>query len=209
MPETHVFSNWNWSTTNEFIATLSPKSRNHLRKNVVDFAHLYDETFVNGTDGNYDADRYYHLYKAVKDKSLTINTFDLPLKFFENAAKHPNWEFFDLHINHDKNERRLASFGVCYKSDSNYTPMVIGIDYEVNAQFQCYRQNMFRVIKRGKALGIKNLYFGMDASFEKTRLGARATKKSVYLQVRENFNMNIISLIKNQEETYAEKSKGV
>lgn len=208
MLDTHIFKSWDWETDEDYLKTLSPKARVHVRRNILDLAKIYKSEFNDRADGLYEIQKYHHLYKAVKDKSLNINTYDLPIKFFQNAAKHPNWEIMDLIVDTGK-ERKLASFGVCYKSERNYTPMVIGLDYTLNDEFKCYRQNMFNVIKRGKAISAKKLYFGMDASFEKTRLGARAVKKSAYLQIDDNYKLDMMSLFKNQNETYSEKSQRV
>jgi 7-keto-8-aminopelargonate synthetase-like enzyme len=208
MLDSHVIDNWNWNTDEQFVSTLTPKSRVHVRRNMLDFANLYRPKFITGTSSAYDQDKYYKLYKAVKDKSLNINTYDLPAKFFENVFKHPNWEVMDLFID-TKSGTQLSSFGLCYKSKNNYTPMVIGVDYAINEEFMCYRQNMLQVVKRAKELNCQKLYFGMDASFEKTRVGAKAIKKSAYLQIQDNFKMDIIGLIKNQNETYSEKRKAI
>ena len=35
----------------------------------------------------------------------------------------------------------------------------------------------------------------MDASLEKTRMGAKSIKKAVYIQAQDNYNMELLSLI--------------
>jgi 7-keto-8-aminopelargonate synthetase-like enzyme len=207
MPETHEMD-LDWVSLDDHLKTLSSKSRWHFRRNILDYADDYTVRFLDGTGQDYDYLAYHRLYMMVKNRSLNINTFQLPDKFFQQAARHKNWEFIELSVKNG-NETKIGSFGVCYKSGKNYIPMVIGIDYDLNTIFNCYRQNMFRVMLRAKELKSKKLLLGMDASLEKTRLGARAIRKSVYLQIQDNFKLDIMSLIKNESETYSERHKGV
>ena len=194
MPDSHIFEKFNWENEDGFLNQLSAKSRLHVRKNII---HHYDKFKVKyNTDKKQtvNIEKLHSLYLAVKEQSFNINTFNLPLKFFGNAALHPNWEIMELSVDGETN-----SFGVCYRSNHNYIPMVIGLDYDLNKTYNCYRQNMYRVIQRGKEIGARKIYLGMDASFEKTRIGARSMKKSVYLQIQDNYQLDLLSLLTNTQ----------
>jgi 7-keto-8-aminopelargonate synthetase-like enzyme/predicted N-acyltransferase len=194
MPDTHVFEDFTWDNEQTFIDHLSPKSRLHVRKQILPFHDAFSVNYISDSANTAAIETIYKLYLAVKQQSYNINTFHLPLKFFQNALLHPKWEIMELSIGGEIN-----SFGLCYRSDHNYIPMVIGLNYSLNKRYNCYRQNMYRVIQRGKELGVSKIYFGMDASFEKTRLGARSQKKSVYLQIQDNYQLDLLSLLTNNK----------
>ncbi len=132
-----------------------------------------------------------------------MNTFDLPLKLFKNINKHKGWETLDVKFNDvldTKNNAGQKSLAMvfCYNSDKkNYCPMIIGINYAFNNEYSIYRQALYQMIKKGRTNNNKRIYIGMDASVEKQKLGAKKIPKSVYVQAEDNFNMELISLIKS------------
>jgi hypothetical protein len=122
---------------------------------------------------------------------------------FKNINKHRGWETIEIKFNEDldtknKTERRSLAMVFCYNSGKkNYCPMIIGIDYTFNNEYSIYRQALYQMIKQGRINNNKRIYIGMDASVEKQKLGAKKIPKSVYVQAEDNFNMELISLIKS------------
>lgn len=138
-------------------------------------------------------EEYYNLYLNIKRNSFKINTFDLPKSLFINAIKSKHWELLSMRLASDN---KLCSFILSYKSElNNYSPMIIGLDYEYNEKYSCYRQGLFQIMKRVAYNKSKNVYLGMDASIEKQKLGAIVNKVSIYIQADDNFSFETISVL--------------
>ncbi len=192
MQDTHVVEDLNWVNDDEFLNTISYRSRKHVRKFILKKKKEFDFSVVNKSDYTY-LDECYNLYLNVKRQSFVINTFSLPKKMFKKIFDDPNWEILLLKI---KNQN-LGCFVFSYKSSTNnYCPVVIGLNYDYNEKYFCYRQALFQLLRRAIELKAKKVYLGMDASIEKQKMGAKVIPKSVFKQANNNYNMDVISLFK-------------
>lgn len=205
MPDTHIIENLNWNTPEEFLQTLSNKTRYYLRKQVIKPAHNFDIKYYN-RGCSIDEERiqhWYDLYRNVKKQSFTLNTFELPLKLFRNLNQYNGWEILEISLNGDleatrQDRKKPVAMVFCYHSTKkNYCPMIIGMDYTFNKTYNIYRQALYQMTRRGRNNQSKRIYIGMDASIEKQKLGARKICKSAYIQAEDNFNMELISLYKS------------
>jgi hypothetical protein len=135
-----------------------------------------------------------------------LNTFELPVKLFKNINKYKGWETIEISFNDDldvknKTEKKPVAMVFCYNSNrKNYCPMIIGMDYAFNTEYSIYRQALYQMTKKGRDNQNKRIYIGMDASIEKQKLGAKKIRKSTYVQAEDNFNMELISLIKSSKD---------
>jgi len=188
----HVIENLNWSTNEEFLQTLSAKSRVHLRKYILPNQPLFSVR-INAQIDPKTFDDKINLYRQVKDRGFDMNTFYLPDKFFHNINKFDNWEIIELTLN-DSNSPETMGFGICYKSSAgNYIPLIVGLNYNANQQYGTYRQILFQAVKRAAYLQCKKLYFGFGADIEKHKFGTRLIKKSAYIQSDDNYSMESLS----------------
>jgi 7-keto-8-aminopelargonate synthetase-like enzyme len=195
MFEDHLIENLNWSTDEEFLQTLSSQSRFHQRKYILPNQKNF-KVIVNSKIADSTIKEKISLYRQVKDRGFEMNTFLLPEKFFFNFNNYDSWEIIELQLANDP-ESKTIGFGLCYKSiTNNYLPMIIGLDYSLNKLWGTYRQILFQAVKRAAFLKCKNLYFGFGAGIEKHKFGTRAIEKSVYLQVNDNFNMELLNVFK-------------
>ncbi|MDO8999678.1 MAG: aminotransferase class I/II-fold pyridoxal phosphate-dependent enzyme [Bacteroidota bacterium] len=204
MPDTHVIENITWNNEEEFLLLLSHKRRYYFKKEIL----LNKESFslnYYGENSSVSKEKiieWYNLYLNVKNKSYNLNTFTLPFKLFENMVQNKNWEVIELRFNNELfNFKEIhdstLSIIFCYKSvKSNYCPMIIGLDYQYNNKYFIYRQSLFQIIKRSKDLNFNSVYLGMEASIEKQKIKAKPIQKSMYFQADENYNQEIITLLK-------------
>jgi Acetyltransferase (GNAT) domain len=196
MPETCIIDNTkNWKTSEEFVNTLSPVSRRHLRQDVIRFESLF-EVEVKDNPTKDELNNYIKLFRNVKSRNFDINTFDYPVKFFETMANSKNWEFILLKQNKtladDKIEGIMAVI-FCYKNANNdYNPIFLGMNYDFLDKYNTYRQAIFQAIKRANELGSDKIYLGLSATIEKKKFGARIVPKVAYVQAKDNFNMEFI-----------------
>jgi 7-keto-8-aminopelargonate synthetase-like enzyme/predicted N-acyltransferase len=206
MPDTHVIENLNWNSNEEFLKNLSHKTRYYVRKDVIKLEHNFDISFIdkNSIISNDKVKDWYDLYMNVKDKSFNLNTFNLPKKLFENINKYEGWETIEINFNKELgvkyNEKKPLAMAFCYHSKkNNYCPMIIGMNYTYNDEYHIYRQALYQMTKRARNKNTKQIFIGMEASIEKQKLGAKKIPKSTYLQAEDNFNMELISLLKSSD----------
>jgi 7-keto-8-aminopelargonate synthetase-like enzyme/predicted N-acyltransferase len=207
MPETHILQNLNWKDEEEYMMTrLSTKARWHFRRNILDKRQHYDIRVLSGnkTVSPEQINDWRRLYKNVKDKSLNINTYELPEKYFQQILKHPGWEVIELRLKNE--DQTLVAVGFCYlSSKNNYSIMAVGMDYDYVLSHSCYRQSLYQSVARANQLKCDKLYLGMDASIEKRKFGADTIQKCVFVQASDNFNMELIGAVYAQQQKITRK----
>ncbi|MFY0712637.1 aminotransferase class I/II-fold pyridoxal phosphate-dependent enzyme [Seonamhaeicola sp. NFXS20] len=201
MPESAVIKNLNWSGTDNFIKTLSKKSRNHFKKDIVAFTECFD---IEISDEIMDEhiNLFYTLFENVRKHNLGLNTFGFPKNLLKCMSNHNQWEFIILHLksNYTVDEKSMP-VGVmfCYKNATGvYVPAFIGMNYQYAHTYQVYRQLLFQAIKRAGEMGFQTIDFGMTAGFEKRKLGAAVTEKIAYIQAKDNFSMELMEMMETK-----------
>jgi 7-keto-8-aminopelargonate synthetase-like enzyme len=194
MPDSHFIESMRWKTAEEYYQSLSVKSRYHVRQILRNKAE-FDIDFIEGKVSEKTIDYWYRLYLNVKEKSLQLNTFALPRKFFNAMSEDPNWEVIQLHLKNRYIEGMPCCVLFCYKSGDAYVPTIIGIDYTFNRKFGIYRQALYQVVLRAKQLGKERIFFGFSASVEKKKLGAKVVPTVAYMHARDTFQLEVLSSI--------------
>ena len=195
MPVSHVIDSFNWNTREEFVSTLSTRSRRHIRRDVMDYVDMYDVQIAKNLSAK-ELEHLYSLYLNVKSKSLLLNTFTLPYKLFKNMASHPNWEVMVLNLKPEfdkRAEQKPVAVVFCYVTEEKYNPMIVGLDYSFQDEFKCYKQALYRVIERARGLNKKAINLGFAATVEKQKYGARLVNVVAYMQAQDNFSLEVVS----------------
>lgn len=197
LPESHNINGSIISNSKLYFENLSPKSRIYQRKHVLPFEQYFNVEYITNNKVTDQQVRYWHkLYRKVKNKKLNLNTFELPSKIFYEVVKNPNWIIFELTLKKEYQKQATSlPIAVCfiYKSKNTISPIFLGIDYDFLMQFSPYRQTLLQIIKTGIKLNVDNIYLGMGADFEKRRFGATGSKRCLFIQSNESFNMEIIN----------------
>jgi 7-keto-8-aminopelargonate synthetase-like enzyme/predicted N-acyltransferase len=200
MPETCIIQNMNWDSIEEFSASLSPRSRKHFLKEVLPFEQAFDIVIKDKLTKE-ESEQGYKLYQNVKNNNHAINTFTYPKEVFQKMNNHSEWEFILLYLK-EKKSNPLVGIMFCYKNmERTYVPALIGMDYDYAKEFQIYRQLLFQVIKRARELNLNKIDFGVSATFEKRKLGATIIPKVAYIQARDNFSMELMGTLQNEDGT--------
>jgi hypothetical protein len=110
-----------------------------------------------------------------------------------------SWEFAVLSLKSDDPTKDSIIQGVicCYKQGRSYSPILLGMDYTYNASLKVYKQFLYQVANYAREEGYSSVHFGYSADMEKKKLGARQISKFAYVQINDNFNMEIISQMSN------------
>ena len=208
MPESCVIENQSWHTYEEFAKTLSLRSRKHFNKEIEPYEKCYDVAIKDKLSKS-EITRAYQLYNNVKDNNYAINTFRYTQDIFENMNESPNWEFIVLTLKTDA-ENPFVGVMFCYKNNNHtYVPELIGMDYKWAKEYQLYRQLLFQTIKRANTLQFSKIDFGVSASFEKRKLGAKIIPKVAYIQTRDNYAMELMNTLQNDYKSIAKGRKHV
>lgn len=195
MPEAAVLSSLNFTTTEEYINSLSKSSRKHFRKDIEAFFNILDVS-VKSTLKKDLLDECYQLYLEVKGNNIGLNTFTYPFRLFEHMSSCENWEFILVKLKTESSV--IIGVMCCYRNSNNvYTPAIIGMDYNYSRKFNTYRQLLFQTVMRANQLGCKRIDFGLTAGFEKRKIGATVIEKCAYLQSRDNFALESLEWLRN------------
>ncbi|MBZ9629764.1 bifunctional aminotransferase class I/II-fold pyridoxal phosphate-dependent enzyme/GNAT family N-acetyltransferase [Salegentibacter sp. LM13S] len=197
MPDSCEISELNWKDEENYIETLSKRSRKHFRKEVKAFENSFKVTILQHPKPE-EIDYHYGLFEQVWQHNLGINTFKFPKKLFHTMATNPNWEFLVLKLNKLEMETNDRPVGVmfCYRSGDTYVPSLVGMDYTYNEKFNTYRQLLYQTIKRAGKSQFTHINFGLSASFEKRKLGATLIPKVAYIQADDNFSLEAMDWIR-------------
>ncbi|MBW4360547.1 bifunctional aminotransferase class I/II-fold pyridoxal phosphate-dependent enzyme/GNAT family N-acetyltransferase [Flavobacterium taihuense] len=202
MPESCEVQSQIWNSNEEFANGLSPRSRKHFNKEIEPYEKYYDVKIKDKLSKS-EIERAYQLYGNVKDNNYAINTFRYTQEVFENMNDSQNWEFILLALKTEI-ENPFVGIMFCYKNNTHtYVPELIGMDYEWAKKYQLYRQLLFQTIKRASALQFQKIDFGVSASFEKRKLGARVIPKVAYVQARDNYAMELMNTLQNDYKSIA------
>jgi len=196
IPSSHLYDDFNWTDRQEYLSQLPGKKRNRIKREVLKFENCFNVEFVESAS-EAEIEHWYSLYKNIKSRNLGLNLYDIPKKLFFQMANNPSWDIIQLSLKPELDQREKnnpIAVGFIYKDDSNYCPLIIGIDYSFK-EYNIYRQMVFQTILRAKDLGMKKIYFGLTATEDKQKFGIRPMPKVVYFQQKDSYNSQLINLI--------------
>lgn len=195
MPDSLVIDR-SWHDDTGFLATLSPKSRYHQRREVLAWEPAYRVEVLRQGDPLPDRALFAHLHRLycnVKATNLELNTFDLPEDLFERMLQHPGWELILLYLRGQGAPSLPVGVGAAYVGPEQYCPMVIGLDYRYVHSHRSYRQSLLQALRRSVAHGKGRVLFGMGAALEKRRFGARPVAHAVYVQTSDLYPQAVLA----------------
>jgi 7-keto-8-aminopelargonate synthetase-like enzyme len=181
------------STIENYVAKLSSRNRQHVRKEILKYEPLLKIEILK-TGHREQLKQIQQLYANVHQNNLGLNTFSFPKKLFENMSEHPNWEFITVSLlDHSK---KMIGVMLCYNNqNTTYVPAFVGMDYDYLSEFYTYRQLLYQTIKRAIDLKFKHIDLGMTASFEKRKLGAIVEEKFAYIQTADNYTLELMGIL--------------
>ena len=195
MPDNNFVNDLSWSNEDGFYEGLSQRSKRHFKQDVEKHKNKFDvkvETDYSEENINY----WYSLYLNVKNHSLGLNTFTLPLKVFRQMLLGNNWEVLSLTV---KNQfdfigiEKPVAVNFCYKTTNTYISVIMGLDYSYQKEYKTYRQALYQLVLRGKALGCKQINLGFSACIEKKKVNAVQVPTFAYMQAKDSYNFQVLA----------------
>ena len=194
MPHTHQIEELDWNGKEEYLQTLSKKSRKHIKKEVFKLEDRYEIQILKNPSAE-ELKHFYSLYLNVKGNGFKLNTYTLPFTVFENMTTSPDWEIVCLKLKPEydtRSERQAVAVVFNFITETAYNAMIIGLDYSFQEEFKCYRQTIYRILFRARELNKKVLRLGYSASIEKRKFGATEIESVAYMQAKDNYSMEVI-----------------
>ena len=190
MPEKNTIEQLDLNSRETYLAQFHSKKRSKLQKEVLQYEPAF-EIKINSAPTDEDVFNYFELYKAVKSNNLTVNDFQLPFKLFKNICKAENWEVIELKVAEEKNPIGVV---FAYKN-TNYCPVMLGMNYDYIEKYQLYKQVLFQVVLRAIALKRETIHLGVTASDQKKKFGATQIQQVGYVQSKDNFNQSVLHMM--------------
>lgn len=200
MPDAYSIDSLDWRDAREFYNRSSKRNRSHLRQKVLPFKKHFNVELIRSSDWEEEIQHWYRLYLNVKERSLELNSFTLPLQLFRQLARSEEWEKIQLTLTGPGECGQAPCCVVfCCRSGHTYIPMLIGLDYRWNREFGIYRQTLYQILLRAKKVGMQTIRLGFTAGIEKQKLGAIARPAYAYIHSNDGFNFHSLDLFDRKE----------
>jgi 7-keto-8-aminopelargonate synthetase-like enzyme len=202
MPDTHKIA-VNWTDKEGFYQSLSKWSKVQFKKKIKRNETKFRVDFFRGDCSRSQAEQYYELYRNVHGHGFELNTFPLPKSIFLSLCRHPDWELMVLTLDGEAIRDEPVAVVFSYINSNSYIPMIIGLDYRYNKEYNIYRQSLYQLVVRATELRKKNIELGFSASIEKMKMGARPVAVHAYMNSKDNFNQAVlVQMNKTQDKIY-------
>lgn len=181
-----------WDTDEEYVSRLGRSTRKVFRQEVLENENKFRYRLLgvgHETPTDDELAHLHQLYLNVKGRKVRLNTFELPTTVLGEMCRTKGWEIVELYLPEEFGgpaNGRPVGFVAGFRAATRYTGMVCGIDYEFQKK-HVYRQILWQMIRRTRAHGCTALALGVDADFEKQRLGCASHGQSVYLFATDDF----------------------
>jgi 7-keto-8-aminopelargonate synthetase-like enzyme len=181
----------------EWLEGLSPRSRVHQRREVLPWDDVFDVEILRHGGRVPDDEELAHLHRLycnVREKSLAINSFELPNTLLREMLSHDCWELMVMRLRADPSHAPVA-FGAHFIGSKHYAPMIIGLDYDHVRSDHSYRQALRHALLRARVHRSDRILLGMGASLEKHRFGATSEHRCAYAQAGEHYSQEVLAEI--------------
>ncbi|MDQ3394039.1 MAG: aminotransferase class I/II-fold pyridoxal phosphate-dependent enzyme [Bacteroidota bacterium] len=197
MPDTCHTENLNWKDPEEFVQSLSARSRKHIKTDVIKYLDLC-EVEVKQVLTDDEIDQFYILYSEVSNLNFDLNYFKYPKSFIKQMVNDKNWEFIIIRVKPENgsSKRPIAGFCANYKNCSGgYSAVLLGMDYQYLNSHKTYKQFLYQIMLRAKAIDANKVFLGFSATTEKKKIGATVTPKVAFVQTKDNFKLELLNNI--------------
>jgi hypothetical protein len=191
MPDSYVMAPVP-SDDEAWLAGLSQRSRAHQRRTVLARAPEFEvELLRRGgrVPSEHELEELTNLYRNVRERSLELNSFELPVTLLRDMLAHDCWELMVLRLRPEAGgDPPPVAFGAHFIGKRHYAPMIVGLDYRFVGSRGSYRQALRQALVRARAHGAERMLLGMGAGLEKHRLGARPEQRVAFVQSTDHYS---------------------
>lgn len=193
MPNSNVLDVSDDHSMASLITKLSAKNKKNYKQEVSKYASHFEIKIKTTLEHN-EIEEMYELYLNVTRRNQALNIFPYPKKLIDQINNNPSWETVCLYIK-TENKLNLCAVCFCHVSDESYNPIFLGMNYELGTDLKVYKQLIFQLASRAIVLKKKIVHLGLSADTDKKKIGAKQIKKSAYLSVKDNYNLEVLNNI--------------
>lgn len=193
LPENNIIKSF-WENEVEFIGYLRSNRKRHYKRQI----KVEENNFISkisNPNSNEEIEHLYKMYLNVWSNNKDLNTFALPIEFFNEIANHNDWEIIEIY-----EENKKESCGVLFThiSEHSISPLIIGTSTKICANSNLYRFVLSRILKQSFSKNIAQVFLGISNSSEKRKIGATQFKTKAYFQVSDHYNDSVIETYNKQ-----------
>ena len=177
-----------WNSFTDYLDSMNKKYRSRA-KNIIKKGQEIERKNLSKDEIDNQSEVIFDLYLQVRTKAkfkmgeLTINYF--------SAMKSALGDNFLLTAYYKKNQ--MIGFKTSFINKSKIEAHFIGIDYNVNQEFELYQNMLYDYVKESIELNVSNLSLGRTASEIKSAIGAEAQELTCYIRHRNSLSNSMLS----------------
>ncbi len=203
MPARNILSGISWTSPQEHLQHISCRNRVLIAKEALEHNELFDVQVFTG-DSLTDQEIQYlaTLCQQASVLHRDFNTFELPLAYYQQLMKHPDWEVLSLQLRDFRgqaNTRKPVAVAFCYKTSNCYLPYHIGVDLNYLKTHSTYKQLIYQMVLRAGMLGKRELPLGYAAEREKRNFGAHTIPQVMYFRMADTWVDEVRVALKSQQ----------
>ena len=197
LPDVSRVEDLDWQDLDGYMARLSSRYRSDLRREVLRHADAFE---VSSATPRTDKElrELYQLYTQVFERSLEMNVFPLPYRFFAEVCADPSYDIIRLYLSEelaDDPEASPVAAMFSFIDPEQYSALIVGLDYRCLRSHNTYKQILFQTVMRARDLGCASLDLAFTAAAVKKKVGGVASEARVYMQVLDHFNLSVIDTL--------------
>jgi hypothetical protein len=176
-----------WDAFDEYLGAMSKKYR-HRAKAIIKKGEVLERRTFSVKDIRANEKQINDLYKNVHLKAK-FRMATVPAHYFEEMKKELKEQFiFTAYYS----EHELIGFRTSFILDKALEAHFIGINYDLNKQYELYQNMLYDYVKETIAYGKEQLFLGRTASEIKSTVGAEAVALRCYIRHHNPLSNRII-----------------
>ena len=204
LPEGSELDLTSFENADDFLSNLSSNNRRHIRKDALHYCGQF-EVNVHKKLSDTQLHRAYQLYLNVQQANVALNNITYPYSLFKEMNQSDEWEFILLYVRTEG--KPLAGIVCAHKGYTSYQGVLLGMDYSYQ-HLRTYKQVLYQLMLRAKALKKEKLHLGLTANTEKRKLGAKLFSRVGFLQSDTNFQLELVEGLQGNAVLTQEKHLG-
>jgi len=185
--EPNMIVHLQWKTFDEYLQAMSKKYRSRA-KSIIAKGQVFERKELSASAIKENAKLIDKLYLNVHLKAKFRMATLTPSYFYEmkNELKE-EFTFTAYYLN-----KKIVGFKTSFLLKNELEAHFIGLDYEINKEYELYQNILYDYVNEGIEYGAKKIYLGRTASEIKSNVGAKAYELTCYIRHRNPLSNRII-----------------
>ena len=179
-----------WKSFAEYLNSMNKKYRSRA-KNIIKKGQEIERKNLSTDEIKNQSEAIFGLYQQVRTKAK-FKMGDLTINYF-SSMKSALGDNFLFTAYYKKNQ--MIGFKTAFINKTKIEAHFIGIDYDVNQQFELYQNMLYDYVGEAIELNVTSLSLGRTASEIKSAIGAEAQELTCYIRHRNSLSNSMLSYL--------------